>query len=214
MNDQDKNRAELQSCTDEELVRMAHRGNRDAEEFLISKYKSLALYKSKSYFIAGGDKDDVVQEGMIGIFEAVRDYDEAGETSFRTFVELCVSRRIISAVRTANRKKNNVLNDSVSLSEPAAGPADAGDPEGRALEDILSKGSKEDPAVLLLINEVESYLETGGTGLLSDFEKAVWSEIQKGRNYREIAERLDRTPKSVDNAIQRIKKKIYKFLDV
>lgn len=213
MNDQDKNRAKLQSRTDGELVRMAHRGNRDAEELLITRYKSLALYKSKSYFIAGGDKDDVVQEGMIGIFEAVRDYDEDSETSFRTFVELCVSRRIISAVRTANRRKNNVLNDSVSLSDPAAGAADSGDPEGRALEDILSKGSREDPAVLLLINEVESYLETDGPGLLSDFEKAVWSEIQKGRNYREIAEILERTPKSVDNAIQRIKKKIYKFLD-
>ena len=213
MSDQDKNRAEQKPRTDEELVRMAHRGDRDAEEFLISKYKSLALHKSKSYFIAGGDKDDVVQEGMIGIFEAVRDFDEDGDTSFRTFVELCVSRHIISAVRTSNRKKNNALNESVSLSEPAAGPAEDGDPEGRSLEDVLSKGDKEDPAVLLLISEVESYLETGGAGLLSDFEKEVWTEVQKGGNYREIAEVLGRPPKSVDNAIQRIKKKIYKFLE-
>ena len=103
--------------TDEELVRMAREGSVTAEEFLINKYKELARVKSSVYFIVGGDRDDVIQEGMIGIFKAIRDFDEEKNTSFRTFAEVCVNRQIISAIRKANLRKHQILNESVSLSQ-------------------------------------------------------------------------------------------------
>ena len=200
---------EFNSLKDEELVIMAHEGSTTAEEFLIRKYKGLARVKAQQYFIVGADNDDVMQEGMIGIFEAIRDYDVDSEASFRTFAELCVTRQIISAIKRANRKKHQILNDSLSLNSEDKNADDAGD----ALLEHIAAGEGVDPESLTLMNEVTSYLKADGLDVLSPFENKVWTEMRRGLTYREIAEALGKTPKSVDNAIQRIKKKIYEFLE-
>jgi RNA polymerase sporulation-specific sigma factor len=200
---------EFNILKDEELVQMAHEGSATAEEFLIRKYKGLARMKAQQYFIAGADNDDVMQEGMIGIFEAIRDYDVDSEASFRTFAELCVTRQIISAIKRANRKKHQILNDSLSLNSEDQNDDTAGD----ALLEHIAAGEAVDPESLTLMNEVTSYLKADGLDVLSPFENKVWTEMRRGLTYREIAEALDKSPKSVDNAIQRIKKKIYEFLE-
>ena len=134
--------------TDEELVRMAREGSVTAEEFLINKYKELARVKSSVYFIVGGDRDDVIQEGMIGIFKAIRDFDEEKNTSFRTFAEVCVNRQIISAIRKANLRKHQILNESVSLSQEQ----DAKDSE-KIFVYFFDAGKKDDPEALMLMKD-------------------------------------------------------------
>lgn len=193
--------------TDEELVRMAREGSVTAEEFLINKYKELARVKSSVYFIVGGDRDDVIQEGMIGIFKAIRDFDEEKNTSFRTFAEVCVNRQIISAIRKANLRKHQILNESVSLSQEQ----DAKDSE-KIFADRLDAGDKDDPEALMLMKEITEFLIADKSELFSPLEQQVLTLMLKGKKYREIASELDRSVKTVDNAIQRIKKKIYNYL--
>lgn len=202
--------------TDESIVQMAQEGSSTAYEYLIDKYKGLARSKATTYYIVGADRDDVIQEGMIGIFKAIRDYDPDGEASFRTFAELCVNRQIISAIKGANRQKHQILNESVSLS---AGEGDS-DPDGsgsggqRPLAERLADLSPDmDPESLMLIKEVTSYLKANGSDLFSPLENRVWEEMLRGRSYREIAFRLRKSTKTVDNAIQRIKKKVEVYLD-
>ncbi|MGI6212858.1 MAG: sigma-70 family RNA polymerase sigma factor [Anaerovoracaceae bacterium] len=199
------------SVRDEDLILRAHSGDRKAEELLIERYRPMAKNKSLKFYIAGGDRDDVMQEGMIGIFEAVRDYDPEKGTSFRAFAELCVNRRIISAIRKANRKKYRPLNESLSLS----GTYESGsDPTGEELpiEDQRAAGDTADPEAILLIEEAVSLLKEDGVVIFSDFENEVWAEYRKGKKYREIAADLGRDPKSVDNAMQRIRQKILRQL--
>lgn len=193
--------------TDEELVRMAREGSVTAEEFLINKYKELARVKSSVYFIVGGDRDDVIQEGMIGIFKAIRDFDEEKNTSFRTFAEVCVNRQIISAIRKANLRKHQILNESVSLSQEQ----DARDSE-KIFAGRLDAGDKDDPETLMLMKEITDFLLADKSELFSPLEQQVLTLMLKGKKYREIAAELDRSVKTVDNAIQRIKKKIYNYL--
>lgn len=196
--------------TDETIVRMAQEGSGTAYEYLISKYKGLAKEKSKTYFIAGADNEDVVQEGMIGIFKAIRDFDPDQGASFRTFAELCINRQIISAIKNANRQKHQILNESVSLSAP--GEADS--KEAPTLAEMLASNSGDtDPETMTLMKEVVDYLRVNESDLFSLMENEVWSQMLKGRNYREIAIALGKSPKTVDNAIQRIKKKILQFLE-
>lgn len=201
--------SEMNILTDEELVRMAHEGSSTAEEFLIRKYKKLAKSKAQTYFIAGGDNDDVIQEGMIGLFEAIRDYDEESEAAFRTFAELCVNRQVISAIQRANRKKHQILNDSLSLNDDEKSDNNSAE----TLLDRVPAGENVDPESLTLMNEVVTYLQADGVDIFSQLENQVWSELRKGLDYKEIAAALGRDPKSIDNAIQRIKKKIYEFLE-
>lgn len=193
---------------DEELVKMAQEGSATAEEFLIRKYKDLAKTKSRQYFIIGGDNEDVIQEGMIGIFEAIRDYDVDGAASFRTFAELCMSRQIITAIKSANRKKHQILNDSLSLSAD-----DKTDGEGPSPMERVAADETLNPETLALMNEVATYLQADGLADFSDFENLVWTEMRKGLTYKEIADALGKSPKAIDNAIQRIKRKIYTFLE-
>ena len=157
----------------------------------------------------GGDNDDVIQEGMIGLFEAIRDFNVDGEASFHTFAELCVNRQIISAIQRANRLKHQILNDSLSLNEED----DKEDSGAESLIDRVPAGENMDPESLTLMSEVVSYLQADGVEIFSNLENQVWSEMRKGLNYKEIADFLGRDPKSIDNAIQRIKKKIYEFLE-
>lgn len=199
---------DLNILRDEELVQMAHEGSRTAEEYLIQKYKALARNKAKSYFIAGGDNEDVIQEGMIGLFKAIRDYDGAGGASFQTFADMCVTRQILSAIEGANRKKHQILNDALSLNdrEPEDGE------EGAPLIDRIAAAEDMDPEKVALASDLVERLEADGVRVFSPLENKVWAALLQGLSYREIAERLGKTPKSIDNAIQRIKKKLSAYL--
>ena len=193
--------------TDEEMAKMAQEGSITAEEFLIKKYKTLVKQKSSTYFIIGGDKEDVIQEGMIGIFKAIREYRDDRNATFRTFAEICINRQIISAIRNANLKKHQKLIESVSLSID-------NDPEGKmkSLEERLPSKQDDDPETLMLMKEVGEYLKKDKDEIFSTLEKNVWDKMLQGKNYQEIAKDLKKSPKSVDNTMQRIKKKIYAYL--
>ena len=202
---------ELNLLSDESIVKMAQEGSSTAYEYLIDKYKELAKIKSKTYFIAGGDNEDVIQEGMIGIFKAIRDFDEESEASFRTFAELCVNRQIITAIKHANRQKHQILNESVSLSAGEETDSD----EIQSLSEKLAATSPEtDPVSMMLMKEVVDYLKANEQDIFSPFENKVWNEMLKGKTYREIAFRLRRPTITVDNAMQRIKKKIQSYLEI
>lgn len=201
--------SDLNVLTDESIVKMAQEGSSTAYEYLISKYKELAKVKSKSYFIAGGDNEDVIQEGMIGIFKAVRDFDEEKDASFRTFAELCINRQILNAIKGANRQKHQILNESVSLS---AGEAENGEEQGSLAECIASANPDTDPESMMLMREVVEYLKENDQNIFSPLESQVWNEMLKGKSYREIAFSLRKSSKTIDNAMQRIKKKIEGYL--
>lgn len=194
--------------TDEQLVRMAQEGSETAEEILIEKYKGLVKNKAKTYYITGADSEDVVQEGMIGLFKAIRSFDGSKQAAFKTFADTCVNSQILSAIKKANRKRHSPLNESVSLNKEM----DDEKPD-ISVGDILQASMDNDPEELLLLREVVDYLKTYDSGLFSKFEREVWVEKLKGRNYMEIAENLGRSPKSVDNALQRIKKKIVAYIE-
>ena len=189
--------------TDEELVASAQEGNLEAEEFLIRKYKELVRSRSQFYFIIGADGDDVVQEGMIGLFKAIQSYSADKEASFRTFAELCVNRQIITAIKSASRRKHEPLNESVSLSDPVSE-----DENSMTIAEVLRAGKDMDPEEELLAKDLLKMLSGAEQNIFSAFEMQVWNEYLRGKNYREIAVILDRSPKAVDNAIQRTKKKI------
>ena len=193
--------------TDEEMVKMAQEGSVTAEEFLIKKYKDLVRQKSNTYFIIGGDREDVVQEGMIGIFKAIRGFDFDKDVSFKTFAEVCINRQIISAIRNANLQKHQILNESLSLSSD-------NDPEGeqKTLEERLPARKGDDPETLMLMKEIGQYLKEESHEIFSPLEQKVWDKMLQGKKYQEIAEELGKSAKSVDNATQRIKKKIYGYL--
>ena len=201
---------DLNILTDESIVKMAQEGSSTAYEYLIGKYKAMAKTKSKNYFIAGADHEDVIQEGMIGIFKAVRDYDENQNTSFRTFAEICITRQIITAIKAANRQKHQILNESVSLSSQRDG--ETGETTDLA-ERLAASSADTDPQTMMLMKEVVDYLKANESDIFSPLENKVWSQMLKGKNYREIAFCLRRSTKTVDNAIQRIKKKIQQFLE-
>lgn len=199
---------DLNILTDESIVKMAQEGSTTAYEYLINKYKELAKNKSQKYFIAGGDNEDVIQEGMIGIFKAIRDFDPDQSTSFRTFAELCITRQIITAIKTANRQKHQILNESLSLS------ARQESEESPVLSDRLAANSADtDPEAMMLMKEVVDFLKANESDIFSPLETKIWNRMLKGMTYREIAFSLRKSPKTVDNAIQRIKKKIQLFLE-
>lgn len=201
--------AELDALNDEQLVAMAKSGSLDAEEYLIRKYKDLVRSKSQFYFIIGADGDDVVQEGMIGLFKAIHSFDEKAGASFRTFADLCINRQILTAIKTASRKKHEPLNESVSLNDPlAVGDTRSSEESGVTLQEII-RGSREmEPEQELMMNALLDEINSNENNVFSALEMEVWNLYSRGHNYREIADILDRSPKTVDNAIQRTKKKI------
>ena len=160
--------------------------------------------KARSYFLVGADREDIVQEGMIGLYKAVRDFDPAHETSFRGFAELCVTRQIITAIKTATRQKHGPLNNYVSFSRPVTGEDDG----ERVLADVLPTRAVSDPADLVISAERIRALQSHVDEVLSDLETEVLRLYVEGKSYQEIAERLQRHVKSIDNALQRIKKKL------
>jgi RNA polymerase sporulation-specific sigma factor len=195
---------DLGAESDEELVALYHAGHQAAVEVLLTRYRGFARSKARSYFLVGADKEDIVQEGMIGLYKAIRDYLPDREASFRGFAELCVTRQIITAVKTATRQKHAPLNTYVSLSKPVGGEDDP----DRTLQDVLENVRAPDPADLVLGNEELRSMKLAFAEILSDFETEVLHMYVEGKSYQEIAEHLDRHVKSIDNAIQRIKRKV------
>lgn len=203
---------DLRILADEEVVTLAQSGDKLAYEFLIDKYKSIAKVKSQTYFIAGADHEDVIQEGMIGIFKAIRDYDSSRKASFKTFAELCITRQIVTAIQRANRQKHQILNESVSLN-PQGDTYDMSSEPLNIRErqyDIISPDM--DPEDTLLMKEIFNYIRENESEIFSPMEVEVWYELMSGKNYREIAENMEKEPKIIDNAVQRIKKKVHAYL--
>ncbi len=192
------------STGDLRLVIAARSGDQGASAALVRKYRSLVRCKARSYFLAGGDRDDVIQEGLLGLFKAIRDYDPAHQASFRSFAELCVTRQMITAVKTATRQKHTPLNAYVSLSRPVSSE-DQGE---RLFEDILAARDICDPAEIVISAWETEFIRRGFTESLSAFETDVLRAYMQGCTYQEIAGRLGRHPKAVDNALQRVKRKI------
>jgi len=195
---------------DEELVLMAQNGDDAAQEYLLDKYKSLVRAKSRAYFLIGADTEDIIQEGMIGLYKAVRDYNEEKNASFRSFAELCVNRQMITAIKAATRQKHQPLNSYVSLNKPVYE-----EESEQTYMDFLqsSSGSLLNPEALLIGQENKSFLEDQMVKNLSSFETRVLILYLQGRSYFEIAHVLDKPEKSIDNALQRVKKKLEKFLE-
>ena len=190
--------------TDTERVLQARAGDDAALCELLNKYRSFARVKARSYFLVGADREDIVQEGMIGLYKAIRDFNPDLQTSFRAFAELCVTRQIITAIKTATRQKHGPLNNYVSFERPMGGDDD-GD---RVLGDILATIAISDPADLVISAERIRALQGHFDEVLSELETEVLRLYVEGKSYQEIAERLQRHVKSIDNALQRIKRKL------
>lgn len=188
---------------DEKMAALAQAGDGEAEEALLQKYKTIVKKRAASYYMAGADRDDVVQEGMIGVFKAIRDYDSRKGASFSTFAELCINRQIVTAIKAALRYKHSPLNNCMSLSKPFSDAED-----GSTLEETIVSNTSEDPEAMLLLREDLDYIGRNGDELFSPFERRVWDLYLQGRPYSEIARMTGKTAKAVDNAISRAKKKL------
>lgn len=192
---------------DEEVVLLARNGDTSAEEYLINKYRNFVKAKAKTYFLIGGDKDDIFQEGMIGLYKSIRDFRPDKLSSFRAFAELCITRQIITAIKTATRQKHIPLNSYVSLNKPIYD-----EESDRTLMDILSTIHISDPEEVIISNEERYKIKSKMSEVLSDLEMEVLRCYLDGKSYQEIACDLDRHAKSIDNALQRVKRKLEKFL--
>lgn len=195
--------------SDEKLLELFKKKNdKTALNFLINRYTDTVNSKVSKYYIAGAEREDIAQEGLIGLYKAVRNFDESKANSFKTFANLCIERQIITAIKSSNRQKHIPLNTYVSLNNPNYENED-GEPETELLDMINSK-SVEDPLETVTKNEYYKFLEDSMDKTLSDFEKNVLEQYIQGKSYSEIAKSLDASEKSVDNAIQRIRKKTEK----
>lgn len=193
--------------SDDELIEIIHEGDSRAEEILIKRYKNFVLAKSRSYFLVGAGREDIVQEGMIGLYKAVRDYKIDRLASFRAFAELCITRQIITAIKAATRQKHQPLNSYVSLNKPIYD-----EESDRTLLDILKGTKLNNPEELFVSKETYDLIENQISEMLSTLEFNVLQEYLNGKSYQNIADTLDKHVKSVDNALQRVKRKLEEFL--
>jgi RNA polymerase sporulation-specific sigma factor len=200
---------ELEIKSDEDIVSEAKDGNTIALEFLINKYKNFVKAKARSYFLIGADREDIIQEGMIGLYKAIRDFKGDKLSSFRAFAELCITRQIITAIKTATRQKHIPLNSYVSLNKPIYD-----EDSDRTLLDILSGSKITDPEELMINREEYHDIEFKMGEILSDLEWKVLTLYLEGKSYQEIAVDLKRHVKSIDNALQRVKRKLERYLEV
>ena len=192
--------------SDEEIVKLANGGDLLALEHLIYKYKDLVKVKAKVYYIVGADRDDIIQEGMIGLYKAIRDFRDERTSSFRNFADICVTRQMITAIKTATRQKHLPLNGYISLNKPIYS-----DGTSTMAETVSSDGAT-DPMELFIGKEDLDETEEKINSMLSSLERQVLTYYVEGRSYEEIALDLNRRVKSIDNALQRIKKKIERYL--
>ena len=200
--------ANYRQYSDGELIDRLRRGETPVMDYICDKYKNLVRSKAKSMFILGADNEDLIQEGMIGLFKAVRDYDIGRDASFSTFAELCINRQMYTAGQASRRQKHFPLNTYVPLDSESAGD----DREGLNLAELLADRSELSPEEMFLDKERVSYLEKTIEEELSDFEKQVLDLYITGMSYSQIARVLGRDEKATDNALQRLKAKIRKML--
>lgn len=194
--------------SDEELVEQVHLGNTNALDYLITKYRLFVKVKARSYFLIGADKEDIIQEGMIGLYKAIRDFKGDKLASFRAFAELCITRQIITAIKTATRQKHIPLNSYVSLDKPIYD-----EDSERTLMDVITSPLSDNPEHLMINREEYSRLEGQMSEVLSELEQQVLVLYLEGRSYNEISSLLNRSTKSIDNALQRIKRKLERHLE-
>ena len=197
----------FEQLADEEIVALAQNGDDDALTFLLDKYKNFVRSKARSYFLIGADHEDIVQEGMIGLYKAIRDFRSEKLSSFRAFAELCVTRQIITAIKTATRQKHFPLNSYVSLNKPLYD-----EESDRTLLDVI-EGRVTNPEDLFISQEELERIRNEISTTLSPLEQQVLAAFLNGKSYQEIAEMLDRHVKSIDNALQRVKRKLTKMLE-
>ena len=195
----------LAECTDDDLAVRAQGGDRFAQQTLIERYRRFARAKGRGYFLVGGDSDDIEQEALIGLYKAIRDYMPERQASFRAFAELCITRQIITAIKTATRQKHQPLNQYVSIS----GSRNADDQQSdRVVEDLLDDSPSSDPADQVVSGERLDSLRGAMAEMLSGLEVDVLRLYVEGKSYQEIGDVLGRHVKSIDNALQRIKRKV------
>lgn len=193
---------------DEETVELAQQGEQFAVEYLVDKYKNFVRAKARSYFLIGADREDIIQEGMIGLFKAIRDYRVDKLTSFRAFAELCITRQIITAIKTATRQKHIPLNSYVSLNKPIYD-----EESDRTLMDIITTHRITNPEEIIISREEFVFIEKKMGEILSSLEWKVLMSYLEGKSYQEISVELKRHVKSIDNALQRVKRKLEKYLE-
>ena len=199
---------DFESMTDEQVVVLAQETDGPALEYLLNKYKNFVRTKARSYFLIGADHEDIVQEGMIGLYKAIRDYRAEKLSSFRAFAELYVTRQIITAIKTATRQKHIPLNSYISLNKPIYE-----EDSDRTLLDVITEEGMSNPEEMIIDREDLSVIEGKIGQMLSDLEKDVLVRYMEGKSYVEIADEMHRHVKSIDNALQRIKRKLLKYLE-
>ena len=205
---ENKKKDPYEGMTDEEVALLARDGDEAALEVLLNKYKNFVRSKARSYFLIGADHEDIVQEGMIGLYKAIRDFRPEKLASFRAFAELCITRQIITAIKTATRQKHIPLNSYVSLNKPLY------DEESeRTLMDVCAEGHSSNPEELLISQEDLRGIYRRIDEVLSSLEQEVLAAYLDGKSYQEIADMLGRHVKSIDNALQRVKRKLEKYLE-
>ncbi|WP_164218707.1 RNA polymerase sporulation sigma factor SigH [Virgibacillus sp. YIM 98842] len=204
----EKDQTNLHMLDDEELLRRIHQGSSHALDVIMHKYINFVRAKARTYFLIGADKEDIIQEGMIGLYKAIRDYDGDKLSSFKAFAELCVTRQIITAIKTATRFKHMPLNSYVSLDKPLRD-----EDKDRTLMDVLVGSAEIDPQELLVNRENLGDMQLKLSELLSRLEKEVLQLYLEGCTYQEISEELNRHEKSIDNALQRVKRKLEQLLN-
>lgn len=193
--------------SDDDVAVLAQQGDGDALEYLLDKYKNFVRARARSYFLVGADHEDIVQEGMIGLYKSIRDFKPDKQSSFRAFAELCVKRQIITAIKTATRQKHVPLNSYVSLNKPLYG-----EESDRTLLDVI-EGRVTNPEDLFIGQENVSHIQDQIGTVLSDLEQQVLTAFLDGKSYQEIAVMLNRHVKSIDNALQRVKRKLMHCLE-
>ena len=198
-----------QKLTDEEIILQIKNGDEKALTFLLDKYKDLVNMKVGKYFLIGAEKEDIVQEGMIGLYKAIKNFDKNKQNTFKTFANMCIERQLITAIKTSNRQKHMPLNSYLSLNTSAY---DNDDENSVELMDTFNNDSVEDPLETIMKKEYYEQVQKSMDESLSKFEKQVLDRFIKGESYNIIAQKLNSPIKSVDNAIQRIRKKAIKNL--
>jgi len=199
----------------DEIAVLARDGDDDALLRIYAESRDMLRSMANVYYMVGADRDDVIQEGMIGLLGAIRTFDPDAGASFKTFAELCVKRHIINAVKMAGRKKHMLLNEYVSIDTSAGTPAEGTGDNGKAgLEDTLRAPHTTDPEQIVIMADLVAYVESNAKELFSDMERLVWRAYSRGASASEIAEEFGKSPKSIDNALTRIKGKIGKLVSM
>ena len=199
------NSLDMNKLTEDEILRLAKQEETAAVEFMLNKYKNFVNAKARTYFLIGAEKSDIIQEGMIGLYKAIKDYDPESGASFRSFADLCITRQIITAIKTATRQKHMPLNSYISLNK------ETDDENSSPMIDSIAEYQKLDPEEIMINKERLSFIESKLRDSLSTFETIVLKGYISGKNYSEIAKEVKKSEKSIDNALQRIKKKIEKL---